>query len=411
MTGGANLPLVSSYNRSVVLDAIRSAHDLSRVELAAMTGLTGATVSNIVRRLIDEQYVVEMGQSASTGGKPRTLLRINPTGGYAVGVQIDVDTTTSVLTDLLGAPLGRQRTAAGQTSRPATVIAHVARDVRRLVQDAGIDPRRVVGVGVATPGPIDHARGMVLNPPNMGRWQNVPLREELERLLHPWPVLVDNDATVAAMGERWAGGALSSNNFACIYMGTGIGAGIFVGGQVCRGTSSNSGEIGHISLDPLGELCFCGNRGCVELFSAPPAVVAAARARVGAGTGAALRLTGTSVRQDYARIGQAVQRGDPLAVELISRAADFLGYAVVTLTNLFDLDLVVLAGPAFARVGPLFLHAVQRELAAKSLARDSHAVEVRLSEIAEDVGSIGAASLVLHSEFAPRLISLKSRTG
>ncbi|MET3805579.1 putative NBD/HSP70 family sugar kinase [Nakamurella sp. UYEF19] len=410
MAGGANLPLVSSYNRSVVLDAIRSAHDLSRVELATMTGLTGATVSNIVRRLIAEQYVIERGQSVSTGGKPRTLLRINPTGGYAVGVQIDVDTTTSVLTDLLGAPLGRLRTAAGQTSRPATVIAHVARDVRRLVQDAGIDPARVVGVGVATPGPIDQATGMVLNPPNMGRWQHVPLRDELERLL-PWSVTVDNDATVAAMGERWAGGASSSNNFACIYMGTGIGAGIFVGGQVCRGSSSNSGEIGHISLDPRGELCFCGNRGCVELFSAPPAVVAAARARVAGGEGAELRLTGTSVRQDYARIGQAVNRGDPLAIELISRAADYLGYAVVTLTNLFDLDLVVLAGPAFARVGQLYLNAVRREVAATALARDSHAVEVRLSEIAEDVGSIGAASLVLHSEFAPRLISLKDRAG
>ena len=145
MAGGANLPLVSTYNRNVVLDAIRSVHDLSRVELAAMTGLTGATVSNIVRRLIDDGYVYEVGQGVSTGGKPRTMLRINRTGAYAVGVAIDDGSATSVLTDLMGVPLARRRSAAGQHSKPSTVIAHVARDVLALVEEAEIDASRVVG--------------------------------------------------------------------------------------------------------------------------------------------------------------------------------------------------------------------------------------------------------------------------
>lgn len=408
MAGGANLPLVSTYNRNVVLDAIRSVRDLSRVELAAMTGLTGATVSNIVRRLIDDGYVYEVGQGVSTGGKPRTMLRINRTGAYAVGVAIDDGSATSVLIDLMGAPVARRRSAAGQHSKPSTVIAHVARDVVSLVDEAGIDADRVVGVGVATPGPIDHTRGVVLSPPNMGRWHNVALRAELADLIGRWPVLVDNDATVAAMAERWVGNASFAGNFASVYMGTGIGTGIFIGGQVYRGSSSNSGELGHISLDPVGARCFCGNRGCVELFSAPPAVVAAARAGIAQGKGAGLDLRGASVRQDYARICLAAEHGHPLALAVIARAAEYLGYAAVSLINLLDLDLVVLTGPAFARVGSIFAEAVEREVATRSLARETRTVEIRLSGIADDIVPIGAAALLLHSEFAPSTMSLKS---
>jgi predicted NBD/HSP70 family sugar kinase len=412
MRGGANLPLVSSYNRGVVLDTIRTSGELSRVELAGMTGLTAPSVSNIVRRLMAEGYVVEAGQSASTGGKPRTLLRVNPWAGFAVGVQVDAEATTSVLVDLAGEVLERRSRRGGHRSAPATVMARIAADVEDLVAQAGVERRLVIGVGVAVPGPIDHHRGVVLTPPNLPAWHDVALRDQLEELLPGLPVLVDNDATVAVMGERWVGGADAATNFACIYMGAGIGAGIFVDGQVYRGSSSNAGEIGHISLDVDGEECFCGNRGCLELFAAPRSIVAAARRHAsdfpGADTALQLSPSGRGVRADHARIARAASAGVPYAVEAIERSARYLALGVVTLVNLFDLELLVLAGQGFAHVGERYVAAVRRELATRSFARANHDVQVRLSPIADDVGAVGAASMVLHSEFAPQMHDLRS---
>ena len=412
MRGGANLPLVGSYNRGVVLEAIRTRGALSRVELAGLTGLTAPTVTNIVRRLMAEGYVVEAGQGQPTAGKPRTLLRLKPGAGFAIGVQVDAEATTSVLTDLTGTVLDRSRRRGGHRSAPGTAIARIAADVDLLVGRAGVERHQVIGVGVAVPGPIDHRRGLVLSPPHLPAWHDVPLRDRLAELLPGLPVLVDNDATVAAMGERWVGGADAAENFACVYMGAGIGAGIFVGGQVYRGSSSNAGEIGHVSLDVDGDECFCGNRGCLELFAAPRTVVATAHQHVrdvpADGVGLHLSATGRGIRADHARIARAASAGVPYAVEAIERAARYLALGTVTLVNLFDLELVVLAGHGFAHVGERYVFAVRRELASRSFARANHAVEVRLSPIVDDVGAVGAASMVLHSQFAPQMLGLRS---
>ncbi|AOS62575.1 ROK family transcriptional regulator [Actinoalloteichus hymeniacidonis] len=402
MRGGANLPLVGTYNRGVVLETIRSSGSISRVELTALTGLTAPTVSNIVRRLIDDELVIEAGQGRSTGGKRRTLLTLNPDACYAVGVRIDPRGAVCVVVDLAGRVVAAARLQDSGTT-PEEIIRGVAEEIGALLDSAGIDIERVIGVGVAAPGPLDHGRGVVLDPPNMTQWHDVALRDELAAALN-LPVMIDNDATAAAVGEHWLGRANQSRNFASIYMGTGIGAGIFIDGQVYRGATSNVGELGHISLDVDGAWCFCGNRGCVELFSAPPAIVAAALA---AGPEAAqLALSGSprDVRTDFAAISTAAALGSPYAVSLIERSARYLATGVLTLVNLLDLDLVVLGGPAFERIGHLYVAAIEDILATRAFARRGRPPRTVLSALGADVSAVGSAALVLHSEFAPQLL-------
>ena len=406
MRGGANLPLVSSYNRALVLDAIRTQDSISRVEIARLTGLTAQTVGNIVRRLLEDELVVEAGQGASTGGKPRTLLRLNASARYSVGVHVDPHEIVFVVADLAGNLVARARAGHAVGRKARASIRQLGEGVRAVLSEAGVPRDRVLGVGVAVPGPIDPDRGVVIAPPNLREWRDVPLGEALTRETG-LPVIVDNDATAAAIGEMWAGDVGDARTFACIYLGTGVGAGLFFHGEAYRGRTSNAGELGHISLDMNGEPCHCGNRGCLELVCAPSAIVRDLETRLAAGGTSSVDLSGVEgVFAKYELVGRGVSQGDPLAAEVVGRAAQALAAATVTLVNLLDVEAVVLCGFIMDRVGSTYADAIRAALGERSMARASQRIEVRVSALGSDAGALGAAVLPLHSMFAPRFTGL-----
>ena len=168
-------------------------------------------------------------------------------------------------------------------------------------------------------------------------------------------MLLDNDATAAAIGEYWSGGIATGSAFAALYMGTGIGAGIIVDGTVYRGSSSNAGEIGHICVDLDGPICWCGSIGCVEVLAGPAAVVAAAE-------DAGLELPGRNVAENFGSLARAASRGEAVPLQLLERSSRYLGVAAQTLANVLDLELVILTGPAFALAGSLYLPEIERRL-------------------------------------------------
>nr|WP_246082742.1 ROK family transcriptional regulator [Nonomuraea diastatica] len=270
---GTNLPKVGSYNRAVVLEAIQASDGISRVQIAARTRLTAQTVSVIVRRLLEEGLVIEDGSAPSNGGKPRTILRIDPGAGYAIGVHFDPGEISCVLADLAGRPVARLRLPVRPGHRPDAVVRQMARAARRILREAGVADGKVLGVGLACPGPLD-GDGVMVSPPRLPGWDQVPIKSLLEEHTR-FPVTVDNDATAAAIGERWAGTARATPSFAYLYLGTGIGGGIFLDNQVYRGRSLNAAEFGHITVEPDGPECYCGNRGCVEAVCCPSAIEAA----------------------------------------------------------------------------------------------------------------------------------------
>ena len=205
MGRGSNLSRLGDFNQTVVFDAIRrTPGGTSRVELVAETGLTAQTVSNIVRRLLAQELIVEGGRvQSAVRGKPRTLLRVEPSARFAVGVHVDPATLTFVLIDIEGKvrQYARRRTLQGR--RPEQVVAAIADQVTQLVTAAGIEPAAVLGLGVAAPGPLDVVEGVLLEPPQLAGWEKVRLRADLHAAtgLH---VLVDRDVTAAATGERCA---------------------------------------------------------------------------------------------------------------------------------------------------------------------------------------------------------------
>lgn len=409
MRTGTNLPKIRDYNQGVVLEAVRLGEGASRVEIADKTGLNAQTVSNIVKRLIEGGLVVEAGKGKSIGGKPRVMLEINAGAGYSVGVQLDGDEVSFVVADMTGRVISRDKQPTLQERGPAGIVEGIASSVDRLIARSGIPPEKVLGVGVASTGLVDHARGIVYEPSNLLGWHRVPLGEMLEAEIN-YPVLVDNDATAAAVGERWSGVARGVENAAFVYMGgMGIGAGLIIEDRVYRGGRISAGEFGHLSLNPEGPECFCGSRGCVEVYCSPKAVVLAVNRRLRQGARSSLREAYEAGTQnvDFPAIRTAALAGDGLALEEVERSAWLLGCGVVGLVNLLAADLIVLGGKAVSGVEEIYTEKIRHALGERALDRDRGVPRVEPSTAGEEAGAVGAASLVLHTIYAPKLAALR----
>ncbi|MEU6002480.1 ROK family transcriptional regulator [Streptomyces sp. NPDC047197] len=299
-----NLPALRGHNAALVLDLLRTAGEagISRLELAERTGLTPQAVSKITARLRTEGLAAEAGRRASTGGKPRTLLRLVPDAGHAVGLHLDRDELTAVLADLTGHVVAERRAPLEFGDGAEAVVDAAAGVVRELVQeerapgDAGL-----LGVGVALPGPLDHADGVLHRVTGFPAWDGFPLRDAFAGRLG-LPVVVDKDTNAAALGLALGGVA---DSFAYLHLGTGLGAGLVLGGGLYRGARTGAGEFGHQVIQLDGPECGCGDRGCIE----------------------ALCLA-------------AVARGD------LEEAARVLGAGAGNLVSLLDIDLVLLGGRA-----------------------------------------------------------------
>jgi predicted NBD/HSP70 family sugar kinase len=406
---GTNLPKVGRYNSAVVLDQIQLADGISRAEIAERTGLTPQTVSGIVKKLLAEGIVREDGSSRVAGlGKPRTTLRINGDAGCAVGLHFDPVGLACVVVDLVGRPLVLKRGPTPVGAQPAEVVAAMADLAGRVLAEAAVPRERVLGLGLASPGPIDQDRGMVVAPPKLANWSHVPMKQLLSEATG-LPVTLDNDATAAAIGERRSGAGRGVANFAYFFFGTGIGGGLVLNHQVHRGGSLNAAEFGHTSVEPDGPRCYCGNHGCLESLISPAALTAETHRRLAeGGTGSALetpfqRDPGTV---DHAAVRHAAAEGDPLATAVIREAAERVASVAVNVANITDVDLIVLGGHGIRHVEALYRDAVAQALATRPLSRHIRVADVAVSPLGPDAAVVGAASLVLHATYSPQLSAL-----
>ncbi|MGW8743604.1 ROK family protein [Streptomyces sp. NPDC055794] len=370
--GGANLLALRSHNTALVLDLLRGAgqEGISRLELAERTGLTPQAVSKITARLRDRGLAADAGRRASTGGKPRTVLRLVPEAGHAVGVHLDRDELRAVLVDLDGTVVGERRAPLDLGAGAADVVEAVAGAARELAADTLRPPDgtlaaapTLLGLGVALPGPLDHVRGVLHRVTGFPEWDGFPLRDALERRLGV-PVVVDKDTNAAALGltAGGAGGARDGavggdgGSFAYLHLGTGLGAGLVIGGGVHRGARTGAGEFGHQVIQLDGPPCTCGARGCIE----------------------ALCLA-------------AVGRGD------LAEAARVLGAGAANLAGLLDIDLVLLGGRTVAAAPDAFVRGVGAVLDARARREggEEGAVPVRIAPGGVRGVAEGAAQLLL----------------
>ncbi|THV29593.1 ROK family transcriptional regulator [Glycomyces paridis] len=376
---------------AMVLDLLRERDRVSRIELAQATGLTRATMTNAVRKLIDLGFVQEAGTARSHRGTPRRLLELRSDACRMVGVQFDRYSAVAVVVDLAGRIVARGAMPAPGDRGPDAVLPEFAANVRDLLESAGLAPADVLGIGLATYGPQDREAGALLTPQPTAAWQGYPLAAGLSELTG-LPVAIENDATAAGIGMQALGG--SPSNFALVFMGGGIGAGLIIDGLPYRGATANGLELGHISVDMDGPRCDCGNRGCVDAVAG--AVAIAARAHRDPDLVSRLGLGGDPLA-DFRTVAAAAASGDAAASALIAVSARALAVATVSLVNLLDVGRIVLAGNAFADIGPVYRRVLQEEVDRAVFMRHVHEVRVELAEDVSCVAAVGAAMVVLRN--------------
>jgi predicted NBD/HSP70 family sugar kinase len=390
----------SENTRSAVLDLIRSGGVVSRVDLVETSGLTAASITRIVKILIAEGLVIETGFGDSTGGKRPTLLELNAGSRYAVGLSLDDARLTYVVTDLAGNLVGRLVSAGIGETLPATVIARIQDELEVLLTQLDIRRSDVVGVGVAGAGRLDASGGVLRASLNADQWEDFAVKEALEAA-SGFTVILENDAACAALGEFWVGRIPATQDFATLYMATGFGCGIIIKGSVYGGTSSNAGEIGHMIVDVNGPDCWCGSKGCLEMLAAPLSVVQRALANDSLAKSLGLSGIPAELRMDFALIARAAAQGDKDCVELIEHSALYLAKALISLTNLIDLDHLYLAGPGFVDAGSIYYRIIREQLERLAFMRSVHPVHVELSEVGLESAALGAAAVALQSELTP----------
>lgn len=384
---------------------------MSRIELADRSGLTGASISRIVKQLLSDGLVSEVGVGDRTGGKRRTLLQLNAGARHAVGVSLDFARITFVVTDLSGTVVARQDSEGIADVSPGVVVGRVARELVSLVGSAGVEWNSVMGIGLAISGRQDLAHHVLRSNPTAVEWELFDIEGTLGAATG-LSVMAANDSMCAALGEFWVGRIPAKADFATIYMATGIGLGLVANGDVYRGSSSNVGEIGHMVLDVNGPRCWCGSRGCLELLAAPKRMVELAFAHPGLAHELGLVGDPASIRRDFELIAQAAVEGHRQAVPVVEESAFYLSKALVSVTNLLDLDQIILAGPGFAVAGDFYLRRASQDLEELPRARDVHPTKVSLSKSNDISAALGAASVVLHSKLTPHQTSIQlARSG
>ncbi|MFC4502433.1 MULTISPECIES: ROK family protein [Streptomyces] len=320
---------------SQIFTTVLSQGPLTRLELARRAGLSAAAVTKAVRPLIESGYLVEDADAGARPalGRPANLVRVDGGRALFIGLKLTGDEIIGVLTDLCCRILLARRLPLADRD-PKAVLASTAEIVGELLTEADGYGVRVVGLGIAASGDVDRVEGVVRYSPFL-EWNDVPLAE-LASSVTGLPVTVDNDVRALTVAEQWFGAGVGLADFAVVTVGAGIGCGLVVHGRVVAGAHGVAGEIGHVTVDPNGPLCHCGNRGCVEAIAADPAIVARIR-----------EATGVEVA-DSAEAVDLARRGDAGAREAYARAGEAIGRGIATVANLLGPELVLISGEGLA---------------------------------------------------------------
>ena len=386
--------LIRQINLSAILQHLRESAPISRAALAQITGLNKTTVSSLVRELIENQFVREVGLESGAVGRRAMLLRLNPAAGCIVSGEIGVDFISAIAADFAAKVVWRDQTkidpAMGQDA-----IAEQSAALLQQAVDQGLSSCRVLlGVAVGVPGLVDQATGMLLFAPNLG-WKDVPVRTILQQKFDA-PVFVDNEANLAALGEHYFGAAQGYQEVLYISAGVGLGGGVVHDGQVCRGVTGMAGELGHMTMDPDGELCNCGNRGCWETLVSQQALFRRVRRAIGAGHASQLTqaVNGDLDRLTVPLVADAARAGDAVALEALDAVGHSLGIGIASLVNALNPELVVfggILGLAWQFLRPVVTEEMQR----RALRWNREATQVVLAQHGFDACVMGGLALVL----------------
>ncbi len=372
-----------------ILRLIWDEHRISRTDIASKAGLSRSTVSEIVGEILPLGLVATVGEGPSSGGRRPIVLEFQDDSCVILGVEMGGSHIAVAMTNLRGKVLAWESRDHAVREDPPGTRKLIAELCEKCLASPAANGRPLVGIGVALPSPVDPANPDHLSTLVLPAWEEKLGLDFLSERFKV-PLLVDNDANLGALAEQWWGLEEEVDHLAFIKVATGIGSGHIIDGEIYRGATGVAGEIGHIAIDPQGDLCMCGLRGCLATLVGGHALEARARRMAEDFPDSVL------IGRDFNSndIEEAALGGDLLALSVVREAAENLGIAIAGLLNLLNPSVVILGGE-FARMEELVLDRLRETVRNRTLVDSVAAAEIRVSTLGDQSVAIGAATLVL----------------
>jgi predicted NBD/HSP70 family sugar kinase len=378
-------------SKFTILQTLRIKGSMSRIELTRITGLNRATVSAAIADLIQSNLVQETDHRLYTGGRPATTLELVPNSNLIIGADFDRYSWMIGAFDLLGNVVKTMKVPVNGTA-PETCFKTLAAGIRDFAQTLDPPPIRLLGVGV--PGLVDADHGVITSAAQFD-WFHVDVKKIMQEELG-WPTVVVNRFRARGLTECRYGSGRSFNHLVYIGVGTGIAAGLYIDRLLLSGALGGAGELGHITVEPNGPLCACGNHGCLQALSSEQAIEQEFRRLLRAGEKTSLM---SSPEFDLQRIKafaicQAADEGDELAARVVGHAASHLGIAMANLVNIFNPEAIILGG-AIPSASRLFVQTAEKVMRQRSMSSLAKGTAVETASFHDLGGALGAANFAL----------------
>lgn len=351
-----NVAELKNNNRYIILEKLRY-KPLSRAELSLKTGLAKSSVTTLTNQMIDEGLLLEVGlaKKSNKAGRTRILIGINGDYGFVVGINLHRTKISISATNIGGRVLFEHFKPTNEFSNTSNAFEYIKTQISNEIKQAGLNVKDLLGIGVSAPGPLDCEKGIILTPPNFKLFNNFKIADELKAVFG-CPISLENEAVTLALYEHYCVSKQTKNTL-FVTVSNGIGGALIKNGEVYRGSHGISGELGHISVNPNGEKCACGNRGCLEQY----ATLDALKTRFGFSS--------------YEDMVKGAESGDEHCLSAMQFLINTLGTALVCAVNLFDLDKIIISGE-FAYKAEWLTAKLEQYIKAHSVICSMHSVEV-----------------------------------
>jgi predicted NBD/HSP70 family sugar kinase len=377
-------------NRSKALREICFNGPISRLEICQRTDMSQATVTNVVSDLLGENIIAETGSKESEGGRPTTLLSINPTYGHIIGIDVGETVIKVSVFDLRFQELHTvYQPLSLEENQSEQVVQHIVNGVEQLLIGSGIRRDQILGVGIGFPGLVDPEAGISIFAPNWG-WHDIPIVSILESRLG-LPMALDNGAKAMALAESMFGAGRDVNNMAVVLVGTGVGAAIINDGTLYRGAMNSAGELGHTTIEIDGRACRCGKKGCLEAYIGAPGIIS--RYMELAGT-TDPELIGDQ-KEMISTIVQAAREGNATARKVLDETLNYLSVGIGNLVNLVNPQKVVVGGWVGLMLAEELLPSLNDNICQYALQQPFRKTEIGQCQLKEESVAEGAAALIL----------------
>lgn len=391
--------LMRSTNTLSIIECIRRCGPIAKKQIQTYTGLSWGAISSISAYLLDQKVISEFKNTEKLIGRTPSMYEINSSENLIIGIDINFEGLVAVLIDLKCSVVKVIHENINDNQKNK-VLDQAKSMLHTLLKSSGVDRRKLIGIGIAMQGTVDVYKGISVFSPYFADWKDVPIRDIFEKEFG-LPVFIEHDPNCMALTERWLGNATDIKNLLFIRLSMGIGLSIMINGEIYRGTDGSAGEFGHITINPDGARCTCGNYGCLEVYSSGRSIVQQAREAIKMGKMTFHQELGEqNVELDLYQVIELGKTNDAYVMNILDSAAGYLGVGLSILINIFNPDLIIIGGE-MAKCYDLLMERTSKIVRQNSW--KSSNVNIAVSKFVNDSAAIGAAAIFIQKIFSGEL--------